>query len=67
MRHTDEEIEQAADRFARLTDQIEPETAEVERTDDLREIADAVEAARADEARTTEAVQLARAHGRSWN
>jgi DNA-directed RNA polymerase specialized sigma24 family protein len=67
MRHTDEEIEQAADRRAQLADQIEPETVEVERTDDLREIADAVEGVRAGAARVTEAVQLARAHGRSWN
>jgi DNA repair exonuclease SbcCD ATPase subunit len=67
MRHTDEEIERAAQRFDQLTERLDPETAQVERTGDLREVADAVEAARADEARVTEAVQIARAHGRSWN
>jgi pyrroloquinoline quinone (PQQ) biosynthesis protein C len=41
--------------------------ARVEKTDDLREIAMAAEAVRADGARLREAVLLARAHGRSWN
>jgi len=66
-RHTDKEIEQAAQRFKRLADSLNPATAEVEGTDDLREIATAAEAVRADDARLREAVLLARAHGRSWN
>ena len=66
-RHTDKEIEQAAQRFKRLADSLDPATAEVEGTDDLREIATAAEAVRADDARLREAVLLARAHGRSWN
>lgn len=67
MRHTDDEIERAADRFEQLADALEPETAEANHTDDLRDLASASDAARADEARVREAVEVARAHGRSWN
>ncbi len=66
-RHTDKEIEQAARRFEWLADSLDPATAKVEDTDDLREVAAAAEAVRADDARLREAVVLARAHGRSWN
>lgn len=66
-RHTDKEIEQAARRFEELADSLDPETAKVEDTDDLRSIATAAEAVRADDARLREAVLVARAHGRSWN
>ncbi len=66
-RHTDREIEQAAQRFARLANELDPETVQAERTDDLREIAAAAEAVRADDARLREAIALARARGRSWN
>jgi hypothetical protein len=66
-RHTDKEIEQAASRFEQLADSLDPGTAQVEGTDNLREIATAAEAARADDARLREAVVLARARGRSWN
>lgn len=66
-RHMDKEIEQAARRFERLADSMDPATAEVEGTTDLREIATAAEAVRADDARLRETVGLARAHGRSWN
>ena len=50
-----------------LADSLDPDTAQVESTDDLREIATAAEAVRADDVRLREAVVLARAHGRSWN
>jgi hypothetical protein len=66
-RHTDKEIEQAARRFEHLVDTLDPDTAHVESTDDLREIATAAKAVRADDARLREAVLLARARGRSWN
>jgi hypothetical protein len=66
-RHTNKEIEQAARRFERLADSLDPATAEVEGTDDLRKVATAAETVRADDARLREAVLLARAHGRSWN
>jgi hypothetical protein len=66
-RHTDKEIEQAASRFEQLAESLDPDTAQVEGTDDLREIAIAAEAVRADDARLREAVVLARARGRSWN
>jgi hypothetical protein len=67
MRHTDEEIEHAARRFEQLADELDPATAEVAHTEDLRVIAAASEAVRSDEARLREAVEIARAHGRSWN
>lgn len=67
MRHSDEEIELAARRFEQLADALAPETVRVEHTDDLRRVADASEAVRTDEARLREAVEVARAHGRSWN
>jgi hypothetical protein len=66
-RHTDKDIEQAAARFEQLADSLDPDTAQVEGTDDLREIATAAEAVRADDARLREAVVLARERGRSWN
>lgn len=67
MRHTDDEIERAAKRFKELADELDPATAEVDDTEDLRAIAAAAEAARTDEARLRETVEMARAHGRSWN
>jgi len=67
MRHTDDEIERAARRFDQLADALDPATAEVDHTDDLRAIAAVSEAVRADEARLREAVEVARAHDRSWN
>ena len=67
MRHTDNEIERAARRFDQLADELDPATAEVDHTDDLRAIAAVSEAVRADQARLREAVEVARAHDRSWN
>lgn len=67
MRHTDEQIEQAAQRFEQLANELDPARAEALPTDDLREVAVACEAVRNDEARLREAVEVARAHGRSWN
>ncbi len=67
MRHTDEEIKQAAGRLDQLLDNADPATANVDSTDDLREIAAATDAARADEARLLAAVNAARVGGRSWN
>ena len=67
MRHTDDEIEQAALRFEQLAEQLDPAGAEVDATDDLRRIAAVSDAVRADEARLRETVEIARSHGRSWN
>jgi hypothetical protein len=67
MRHTDDEIERAARRFEQLADELDPATADVDHTEDLRAIAAVSEAVRADEARLREAVEVARAHDRSWN
>ena len=67
MRHTDAEIEDAARRFQRLADQLDPATAQVDDLSDLRAIAEAAEQVRRDEAMVTERVAAARARGRSWN
>jgi DNA repair exonuclease SbcCD ATPase subunit len=67
IRHSDDEIEQAAQRFDQLADELDPETAPVLKTEDLQQIAAASEAIRADEARLRDAVKIARAQGRSWN
>ncbi len=67
MTHTNEELEQAAQRFEQLANDLDPAAVEVLRIDDLREVAVASETVRADEARLREAVEIARAHGRSWN
>jgi hypothetical protein len=57
MKHTDDEIERAAERFEQLTDLVDPNTTTVEK----------IEAMRSDEAALRQAVQAARTHGRSWN
>jgi len=67
MKHSDEQIEEAAQRFETLADNLDPETAQVEDLADLRAIAEAAERAQRDEVLLTERVALARAHGRSWN
>lgn len=67
MRHTDDDIAQAAQRFEHLAGELDPATAHVDRTDDLRHIAAVSEAVRIDEAQLHESVQVARARGRSWN
>jgi hypothetical protein len=56
-----------ADRAERALDALDVDTTVVDNTEDLRAVAEAADAIKADEARLVEAVQLARAHGRSWN
>jgi hypothetical protein len=63
MTRTDEELERAA----RHAMEFDPEKARPIEVRGLREISEATEAVRADEARQREAVALARAHGVSWN
>lgn len=67
VRHTDEQIEEAASRFQRLTDALDPDTAKVDDLSDLRAVADAADQVRQSEALVTERVAAARARGRSWN
>lgn len=67
MRHTSREIDDAASRFEELAGDLDPAAAVVEETEDLRQIAVACDAVRADEARVRAAVDAARSHGRSWN
>jgi hypothetical protein len=66
MRHTDDEIERASSQLEQLADELDPATGEIDHADDLRAIAAVCEAVRADEARLREAVEVARAHDRSW-
>ena len=69
MRHSDEEIKQAASQFKRLADAIErnPDTAEVEHLADLKSVASAASAVQSAQASLVKAVEISRAHGRSWN
>lgn len=67
MRHTDDEIEQAARRFDELTDELDPDAVQSDNTEDLTQVAAVSATVRADEARLRQAVDAARARGRSWN
>lgn len=67
MRHSDEEIERAARKFDKLSNDLDPDTVRSESTEDLSHIAAASETVRADEDRLRQAVEAARAKGRSWN
>lgn len=67
MRHSKQELDQAARRFEELADRMDPAGADVLRIDDLRDVAVVSEAVRTDEERLREAVATARTHGRSWN
>lgn len=67
MRHTDEEINRAAEQLEQRLAELDPSTVEVDDASDLRAIAEAVDAARAAEAQVRELVEIARARGRSWN
>ena len=64
-KHTDEEINEAAARFEQWAEELDP--AKLDDVGDLRAIATAASAMRADEAKLREAVQIARARGHSWN
>ena len=48
--HTDQEIAEAARRFDQAADELDPETAVVENTEELRAVAEAAETARRNEA-----------------
>ena len=67
MKHTDAQIEEAARRFERLADDLDPASVTAEDLSDLRAVAEAAEQVRRDEALVTERVAAARAKGRSWN
>lgn len=67
MEHTKDEIERAARRFEQLADELDADTAEVDRTDDLQQVAAISDMLRAKESELRETVNTARAHGRSWN
>jgi hypothetical protein len=67
MRHTDRQIEEAAARFARLADSLDPANVAADDLSDLRAVAEAADQVRRDEAVVTERVAAARARGWSWN
>jgi hypothetical protein len=67
LKHAEAEIEDAARRFERLADNLDPANVTAEDLADLRAIAEAAEQVRRDEALVTERVAAARARGRSWN
>lgn len=67
MANNDERLSKAAQRFDELTADLNPQQAKTENTQDLRAVAEAAERVRDDDARLREAVERARAHGRSWN
>ena len=66
-RHTDEEIAAAAARLEQQLDNLDPDGIKVRDITELRAIAEAADAVRRAEAEIVERVELARAHGRSWN
>lgn len=63
MTHTDEELEQLAEKAMNF----DPSRARVTDATPLRAIAEATETIRQAQARQREAVQIARARGISWN
>jgi hypothetical protein len=69
MRHSDEEIKEAAARFQRVADEVErnPGATKVEYLADLGAVASVADEVRAAQARLVQAVEISRAHGRSWN
>jgi hypothetical protein len=69
MRHSDQEIKEAAARFDRLADELEhnPDAAKIEDLSDLQAVASAAAAVQSAQSSLLEAVENSRAHGRSWN
>lgn len=67
MRHTDEELEEAARKFEKWADEVDPSTLDWQDGSDLRAVAEATDAVQAAEERLVEAVIAARENGRSWN
>ena len=69
MRHSDEDIKEAAARFDRLASEVErnPDAIKVERLIDLQAVAAAAAAVQSAQAGLVEAIDISRAHGRSWN
>jgi hypothetical protein len=61
-KYTNQEIERAA----RLAEEFDPTGVPMDDTSDLRAVATAMDACRQAEIRLREAVEIARAHGRSW-
>ncbi|GAB2758728.1 hypothetical protein GCM10027174_38920 [Salinifilum aidingensis] len=67
MRHSDDEIEQAAHRFEQLADDLDPATATAERTTDLRGSLPPPKLHAPTRPGCTRQFKSPRAHGRSWN
>lgn len=54
------------ERTEQLLDALDPASMAADNTEDLRAVAEAADGVAADEARLADAVEGARAHGRSW-
>ncbi len=67
MHRSQREIHEATDRFERYFDELDPGSVEVDHTSDLAAIAEATDAVAVAQERVRERVEVARAHGRSWN
>lgn len=69
MRHSDEEIKEAAARFEWLADEIErePDGTQVEHLGDLQAVAAAAAAVQSAQASLVKSVAVSRGRGRSWN
>jgi hypothetical protein len=69
-KHSEQELDQAAVRFEQWADEVDPAAldadGQVDRGDDLRQLAEAVDAAVTAQARIAELVAVSRAQGRSW-
>jgi hypothetical protein len=65
-KHTDEEIQAAADRLEQWLDTVDPDDIEWKDTSDLRAVAQATDTIAAGNAALREAVGVARLNGRSW-
>jgi hypothetical protein len=66
-KHTNNEIEAAADRFEQWAENVDPATIRWQESPELAAVAHAADSVRADEARLRDAVTAARNAGGSWN
>jgi hypothetical protein len=66
-KHTNKEIDAAAERFEQWADNVDPATIHWQESPELTAVAHAADNVRADEAQLRDAVTAARNAGRSWN
>jgi len=66
-KHTNKDIETAAERFDQWAENVDPATIRWQESPELAAVAQAADSVRADEARLRDAVIAARNAGGSWN